>query len=120
MPENMDVEQERQNIFYDRGKYGPNYKVGEEVLVFNPTVKKGETRIFTSFYRGPYTIVEIINDLIFRVDDKKTKKAIKVHNDRIKNIKRQKNQLRLSLRQNKKQQLGRRKISLWTAKRTII
>ena len=84
MPENMDVEQERQNIFYDRSKYGPNYKEGEEVLVFNPTVKKGETQKFTSFYRGPYTIVEIINDLIFRGEDYKTKKAIKVHNDRLK------------------------------------
>ena len=43
MRENMDVEQERQKTYYDRSRYGPSYKVGEEVLVFNPTVKKGET-----------------------------------------------------------------------------
>ena len=40
MRESMDVEQERQNNYYNRSKYGPNYKVGEEVLVFNPTIKK--------------------------------------------------------------------------------
>ena len=78
MREYMDVEQERQKSYYDRSKYGPCYKIGEEVLVFNPTVKRGETRKFTSFYRGPYIIVEIINDLNFKVEDKKTRKTIKV------------------------------------------
>ena len=87
MREYMDVEQECQKSYYDCSKYGPSYKVGEEVLVFNPTVKKGETRKFTSFYRGPYIIVEIINDLNFKVEDKKTRKAIKVHYDRLKKFK---------------------------------
>ena len=86
MREYMDVEQERQKSYYDRSKYGPSYKVGE-MLVFNPTVKKGETRKFTSFYRGPYINVEIINDLNFKVEDKKTRKAIKVHYDRLKKYK---------------------------------
>ena len=57
------------------------------MLVFNPTVKKGETRKFTSFYRGLFIIVEIINDLNFKVEDKKTRKAIKVHYDRLKKYK---------------------------------
>ena len=85
--EYMDVEQERQKLYYDRSKYRPRYKVGEEVLDFNPTVKKGETRKFTSFYGGPYIIAEIINDLSFMVEDKKTRKAIKVHYDRLKKYK---------------------------------
>ena len=84
MREYMKVEQERQKTYYDRRRYGPNYKVGEEVLVFNPTVKKGETRKFTSFCGGPFIIVEIINDLNFMVENKKTRKAIKVHYDRLK------------------------------------
>ena len=87
MQEYLDVKQERQKLYYDRSKYGPSYKVGEEVLVFNPTVKKGETRKFTSFYRGPYIIVKVISDLNFKVEDKKTRKAIKVHYDRLKNYK---------------------------------
>ena len=74
MRESMDVEQERQKNYYDRSKYEPNYKVGE-MLVFNQTVKNGETRKFNSFYRRPYTIVEIINDLNFKVKDKKNEES---------------------------------------------
>ena len=91
MREYMDVEQERQKSYYDRSKYGPSFKVGEDVLVFNPTVKKGETRTFTSFYRGPYIIVEIINDLIFKVEDKKTRKTIKNYYDRLKKYQKREN-----------------------------
>ena len=58
MRESMDVEQERQKTYYDRSKYGPNYKVGEDVLVFNPTVEKGETQKITSVYRGPYKLLK--------------------------------------------------------------
>ena len=85
----MDVKQERQKSYYDRSKYGPSYKVGEEVLVFNPTVKKGETRNITSSRRGPYIIVEIINDLSFKVEHKKTRKTITVHYDPLKKYKTQ-------------------------------
>ena len=57
------------------------------MLDFNPTVKKGETRKINFFYRGPYIIVDIINNLIFKVEDKKTKKAMKVHYDRLEKYK---------------------------------
>ena len=75
MLEYMDDKQERQKTYYDRSKYEPNSKVGEKVLVFNPTFKKGETRKITSFYRGPYIIVEFINDLNFKVEDKKDEES---------------------------------------------
>ena len=87
MREYMDVKQERQRAYNDRSSYGPSYEVGAEMLVFNPAVKKGETRKFTCFYREPYIIVKIINDLSFKVKDKKTKKATKVHYDRLKKYK---------------------------------
>ena len=41
MGEYMGVEQERQKTYCDRIKYGPSYKVGQELLVFNPTAIKG-------------------------------------------------------------------------------
>ena len=84
MQENMDVKQESQKTFYNRSRYGSSYKVGEEVLVFNPTVKKGEARKFNFFHRLPFTIVEIRYELGFKVEDKKTRKPIKVHYDRLK------------------------------------
>ena len=67
MREYMDVEQKRQKTYYDRSKYGPHYKIGKEVLVFNPTLKQGETRKFTFFYRGLHIIVEITNELNFKI-----------------------------------------------------
>ena len=52
---------------------GRAIKLAKKCFFFNPTVKKEETRKFTSFYRGPYIIVEIINNLTFKVEDKKTR-----------------------------------------------
>ena len=40
MQEFMNVEQKSQKTYYDRSRYGRSFKVGEELLVFNPTVKK--------------------------------------------------------------------------------
>ena len=84
MREVMDVDKERQKTFYDRIRYGPSYRFGDEALVFSPIVKMGDTRKFSSLYRGPYTIVEIINDLSFKLEDKKTRKVIQAHSDRLK------------------------------------
>ena len=80
----MEVEQTKQKTYYDYRAYGPTYKEGQQVLVFFPTVKKGETKKFTSSYKGPYTNVKIINDLNFQVCHNETKKTIEVHYDRLK------------------------------------
>ena len=82
--ESMDVEQERQKTYFDRSTFGPQYEVGDLVMVFNPTIKTGQTKKFKSFYRGPRVIREIINDLNFVIEDVKTEKQQKVHYDRLK------------------------------------
>ena len=38
--ESMDVEQERKKTYYDRSTFGPQYEVGDLVMVFNPHNKK--------------------------------------------------------------------------------
>ena len=43
-------------------------------MVFNPTTKIGQTRKLKSFYFGPQKIRESINDLLFVIEDVKTKK----------------------------------------------
>ena len=53
-------------------------------MVFNPTIKNGQTKKFKSFYSGPQVIREIINDLNFVIEDVKTKNQQKVHYDRLK------------------------------------
>ena len=84
MGEDIDVKQKRQKNYYDFSRHGPSYKVGKEFLVFIPTFKKGKTRKFTPFHRGPYIIVDFINDLNLKVEDKKSRKATKVQYDRLK------------------------------------
>ena len=59
------MEQERQKTYYDRSTFGPQYKVGDLVMVFNPTMKTGRTKKFKPFYSGPQVKREIINDLNF-------------------------------------------------------
>ena len=51
--------------YYDHSTFGPQYEVGDLVMVFNPTMKTGQTKKFKSFYSGPKVIREIINDLNF-------------------------------------------------------
>ena len=53
-------------------------------MLFNPTVKPGQTKKFKSFYSGPLVIRETINDLNFIIEDLKTQKQQKVHYDRFK------------------------------------
>ena len=92
--ESMDVEQERQKkptmTYYDRSTFGPQYEVGDLVMVFNPTMKTGQTKKFKSFYIEQQVIREIINHLNFFIEDVKTKKQQKVHYDRLKRFNRKK------------------------------
>ena len=37
--ESMDVEQERQKTYYDRSTFGPQFEIGELVMVINPDLK---------------------------------------------------------------------------------
>ena len=67
--QSMDVEQERQKTYYDRSTFGPQYEVGDLVMVFNPTTKSGQTKKFKSFYSGPQVIREKFNDLTFVIED---------------------------------------------------
>ena len=78
------MEQERQKTYYDRSTFGTQYEVGDLEMVFNPTIKTGQTKKFKSFYSGLQVICEIKDDLNFVIKDVKTKKQQKVHYDRLK------------------------------------
>ena len=97
----MDVKRERPKTYYDCSRYEPSYKIGAEVLFFNPTINKVETRKFTSCFRGRYIIVEIKNNLNFKVEDKKTRKLLSSIMTGWENIKHKKSHSRLSLSETK-------------------
>ena len=75
----MDVEQKRQRTYYDRSTFGPQYEVDDLVMLFNPTIRNGQTKNLKSNNSGPQVIREIINDLNFVIEDVKTKKQQNVH-----------------------------------------
>ena len=43
--ESMNVEQEKQKTYYDRSAIGPQYDVGDLVMLFNPTKKKPDKKM---------------------------------------------------------------------------
>ena len=49
----MEVEQQRQKTYYNRKQFRPKYQTVDQVLLFNPTVKPGQTKKFKSYYSGP-------------------------------------------------------------------
>ena len=67
-------------------------------MLFNPTVKRGQTKKFKSYYSGPLVIREMINDLNFITEELKTQKQQKVYYNRLKKIK---------LRQHENQKQGK-------------
>ena len=79
----MDVEQTRRKTYYDYHTYGPVY-CEEKKVVFFRTLKEGDTKIISSFYRGPYTILEIFNNINFRVKHNERKNNNKFLIDRMK------------------------------------
>ena len=53
--ENQALARIRDKENYDK-KSGKNFEIGEQVLLFNPAVKLGESRKFAPHYKGPYEI----------------------------------------------------------------
>ena len=63
----------------------PNkYKLKEPVWYWLPTFKRGECPKILSFWTGPYFIVEIISDVVYRVQSSAKSKARIVHHNQLK------------------------------------
>ena len=84
MRDTMNAKQERQNTYYDRKQYRPEYNMNDKVLLFNSTLGKGQAKKFRSFYNGLLIFEKIVNDVNFVIEDQKIKKRQKIHNDRLK------------------------------------
>ena len=73
----------KDKAYYDRSTFGPQCEVGDLKMVFNSTMKTGQTMKFKSFYSGPQVTREIINDLNFVIEYVKSKRQQNVHYDRL-------------------------------------
>ena len=67
--------------YYDKGTEVMKIEVGDKVLLYDETVRRGRSRKLSSQWIGPYEVVEVnkVNATI-----KKGHKLIKVHVNRLK------------------------------------
>ena len=72
---------EKSKVHYDQTTGTTNLQVGDEVLLFDETVRRGRSRKLSAQWLGPYTITEIdkVNATIAR-----GRKSVKVHVNRLK------------------------------------
>ena len=62
---NKDLKVNKQKICYDRRARAANYNVGDLVLVLDTTKKKGENSKFKRRWKGPFTIINQINQVYY-------------------------------------------------------
>ena len=67
---------ERLKRTYDLKQLQNNYKVGDQVFLFMPAIKKGRCKKLSSRWTGPYRIVEVLSDVVFRIRLNNQVKAI--------------------------------------------
>ena len=74
---------ERHKRAYDLKQFQNNYKVGDQVLLFMPAIKKGRRKKLSSRWTGPYRIVEVLSDVVFRIRLNNQVKDKVVHHNRL-------------------------------------
>ena len=82
--DNLAKSSERQKRSYDLKQFKYNYQVGEKVLLYTPVVKQGHCRKLSSPWTGPYTIKEILSDVVFRIKLNNQTRDKVVHHNRLK------------------------------------
>ena len=75
---------ERHKRAYDLKQFQNNYKVGDQVLLLMPSVKKGKNKKLSSRWTGPYRIVEVLSNVVFRISLNNQAKNKVVHHNRLK------------------------------------
>ena len=94
MQNNTDAK-ERAKFYYDWNAQWPTYKVGDEVLLFDPTVKKGQSRKLKRQYVGPMTVEKVYDNYTYEIRDLRTGKLLKshIHSNRLRPFYRRRQQL---------------------------
>ena len=80
----LNFNQRRRNAIYNRKVHGPTYQVDQKVLLHNPVVPVGKSPKFFSPWKGPYVILQCLNDVTYRIQEIATQKELVVHYDRLK------------------------------------
>ena len=75
--------QKRQKAVYDKKVTKPSFAAGDQVFLHVPVVKPGTTPKFHRPYKGPYSVIKVIDDVVVQIMDKSGQLQT-VHVDRLK------------------------------------
>ena len=81
------AEQTRQKRLYDRSIHDREYEIGDEVWLHCPAVPKGCCKKFHPSWQGPFTVVKVIDNFVYRIQSNATphKRFVEYYN-RIKSL----------------------------------
>ena len=69
---------------YDERAVGKSFTVGDRVWLYVPVTKQGRSKKFTTFWRGPYTVIDKTSPYNYRIQLIGTTKTFIVHRNRLK------------------------------------
>ena len=75
---------QRNKARYGKKNAGKNFSVGDRVWLYVPAIKQGRTKKLSSLWRGPYTILDKIGSVTYRVQLIGSAKTLVVHKNRLK------------------------------------
>ena len=78
--------QKRQKDYYDARTTKPRFAINDKVRLHNPAVKAGTTKKFRKPWTGPYRVIEVIDDVVYRIEHCQTGKMQVVHVNRLKPV----------------------------------
>jgi len=76
------IEKEKAKKQYDKRTHIAKFRVGDQVLLYNETVRRGRAKKLETLWIGPYVIIKKLSDVIYVV--KKGRRTMQVHANRIK------------------------------------
>ena len=74
----------RNKKLHDKDKTAVQFCVGDRVWLYTPVVSKGNTKKFTSFWKGPYTIVDKTGEVNYKIQLIGGTQTFVVHRNRLK------------------------------------
>jgi len=80
--EHIKDEKTKAKIHYDKKAKEIAFKVGDKVLIYDETLRRGRSKKLESLWTGPYTIIEKNSKVNYTV--KKGRKTTRVHVNRLK------------------------------------
>ena len=80
----LKVTRRRQKQSHDKHSRLVNYEVGDCVWLYTPVVQSGSTKKFSSLWRGPYTIIDKVSLVTYRIQLVGGSTQVVVHANRLK------------------------------------